>query len=174
MIARPIIPRSLVTLVLFSVPLAAQTWEPRITLQKGFGIVDPLPGEINSIYFGSFGFAPDSGWMPFVQVYLTYDKYSYRHDWITGQRKNITATGIFPSIKIAQFAVIGFGYVFGKQDWSTWTYQDTVSFKGAYSRWSFFLAADIDIYIYQGFYFTFGIYTKRPTNSVAVGVSKRF
>ena len=168
------IPTSLVALVVFATPLIAQTWEPRVTLQKGFDVITPLPGERGSIYLGSFGFAPDSGWMPYVQLYVTYDKYSYSHDWFSGQTNNITATGIFPSIKLGKFLLIGYGYLFGRHEWSRWTLQDSVSFKGAYSRWSFLLAADIDVYIYQGFYFTFGVYTKLPTNYIALGVSKMF
>ena len=128
----------------------------------------------SGLQLASFGFAPDSGWMPYVQLYVTYDKYSYSHDWFSGQTNNITATGIFPSIKLGKFLLIGYGYLFGRHEWSRWTLQDSVSFKGAYSRWSFLLAADIDVYIYQGFYFTFGVYTKLPTNYIALGVSKMF
>jgi hypothetical protein len=120
------------------------------------------------------GFMPDNWWIPAPHFYIAYSHYEYNRISMTSGSGNINVISVYPSIKLAHFLILGFGYSTGnKKVKSQYLTGPLVLAEATYSTWSTFLGIDIDLRIYQNVFFSFGIYRKEPAPFYALGVSFR-
>lgn len=151
----------------------------RVSLQKGFAVPNFAGADQRdeNLTF-SLGLIPNpSSWLsPSYHLYLTYAEYYYNKSGLSGEKRDFGSAGFYPSMKIAKLLLIGFGYSFGQKHTKEWYAfrTDTTTFDGKYSRWSFLLAIEADIYVYKDFYFSIGIFAKEPVGFLGFGVTKYF
>lgn len=126
-------------------------------------------------YLVGVGFVGDQWWIPAPHVYFTYTRYTYERIWLTSEWKDIHSIAIYPSVKLVNFLLIGYGYSAGKkyikrQDYSREPY---VVFDGKFSDWSALIGLDFDLRIYRNAHATLGIYFKEPAAIYAIGIAVR-
>lgn len=151
----------------------------RASIHKGFAFPNLVGGnQRDENFLLTFGVTqkPSPWWTPSMHLYLSYAEYSYDKSGLSGETRDTRSVGFYPSLRIAQFLLLGFGYSFGEKHTKDWYAgrTDTVTFDGKYSKWSFILAIEGDIYVYRDFYLTLGLYSKEPIGFFAVGIAKRF
>lgn len=121
------------------------------------------------------GIMPDKWWIPAPHFYITYTHYENECSCLTHRWTNISVISFYPSIKLARFLIVGFGYSWGDKNakYQTGSNPIQVTNEGAYSTWSPFLGIDIDLHIDQNVYISFGMYYKEPAAFYALGASLR-
>lgn len=121
------------------------------------------------------GFIPDAWWIPAPHFYVAYTRYENERISMTSGWTSIKIISFYPSIKVARYILVGYGYSTGtknarRQDLTSPPY---VVHEGAYSTWSPFLGIDIDLRVHHNGFLTFGIYYKDPAAFYALGASLR-
>jgi len=128
-------------------------------------------------YIADIALLPESGAsFHFLVSYANIHTYS-KHKTLTEQRTKTKTIGLNPGIKLFNFLLFGYGCNFQYKDAHVWSQisQETTYLSHRYeTEWWPFLALDVDIYIYEEFYFSFGGYVMVPEVNLAVGLSKRF
>ncbi len=151
----------------------------RASIHKGFAFPNLVGGDQRDENFLlTLGVAqrPLPWWAPSIHLYLSYAEYSYNKSGLSGEIRDTRSVGFYPSLRIAQSLLLGFGYSFGEKHTKDWYAgrADTVTFDGKYSKWSFIVAIEADIYVYRDFYVTLGLYSKEPIGFFALGIARKF
>jgi hypothetical protein len=140
---------------------------------------DFLPSEEGSKRGYNFllgvGFIPDTWWLLAPHFYITYTHYENERISMTSGWTKINIVSLYPSVKLARFILVGFGYSVGTKNarGQDLTGPPYVVREGAYSTWSPFLGIDFDLRIHRNAFLTFGMYYKEPAPFYALGGSFR-
>jgi len=152
----------------------------RILLEKG---MHPASGngsdEHGYQYSLAFGSVAQAWWQPSVHLYVTYDEYYYYRGWLSSERKYMSLVGMYPTVRLFSFILVGYGCSFGNrydEQWNPYAYpvpSHTIS-KGWSETWSGLAGIDINVYIAYDFYLAVGVLVKNPLSSASIGIAKTF
>jgi hypothetical protein len=152
----------------------------RILLDKGF---PPASGngadEHGYEYLLAFGSVARAWWHPSLHLYVTYDEYFYYRGWLSSERKYWSLVGVYPTVRLFSFILVGYGCSFGNrydEQWTPYAYpvpSHTIT-KGWSEQWSAFAGIDVNVYVAYDFYFAVGVLVKNPLSSASIGIAKTF
>jgi hypothetical protein len=152
----------------------------RILVEKGFHFPN-INGADQSGYQYSFavGTVPRAWWHPSIHLWFTYDEYHYYRGWLTSERKDMYLVGIYPTLKLFSFLLIGYGCSFGnlsQERWNPYAYPvpSHIYSTGWSQKWSPFVGIDINIYVVYNFYLATGVLFREPIGVASIGVAKAF
>lgn len=150
----------------------------RLALQFGFLNIPMQGGAISrsdqNILVG-FGLVRDAWWKPAPHVYLAFTRQKYERIFIAYKWRDVRSISIYPTLKLANFLLLGFGYSRGEEE-LTLQYEGKPAFTRTFriSRWSPLIGLDIDLRVYRNTYLAIGLYVKEIAFFFGGGASIRF
>jgi hypothetical protein len=169
--------------------LAAVQGQPSTTsfsilLERGFFSDGPffrIPPDADQRgyhYSAAFGTVPQEWWHPSIHLWITYDEYHYYRSYRGMDRRDEYLVGIYPTLRLFSFILIGYGNSFGNRSRDQWDDAYPVSnlthTGGRSTKWSYILGIDINIYIAYNFYIAVGIIRKEPMGVTSIGIARTF